>query len=258
MKKNTISSLVILFILGILQGCGTQYAYHQEESEILKVKHLSIEQFIKDKIIDSQHIVVKGILATFDPLDKAIRLVQGGSTIKERENYRKENFIYQALFDFRNQALTKPKNDLKLFCKVKGGKLHTKFINRTNLANSGITSPLQAYISIMQSKVTDQKAEIKITSDFSIPVNVTKEQIAETYAEEIESRNLTSGIYQAKESIDRAIINESFGEFSCISERNKEELWTVTIIPLILIKNQPVITDSPFYTMYIAVVPLKK
>lgn len=247
------SSLAFCALL-FITGCSTQYAYHQTESEIKEFKNLSLESFIRERIIDSHLMAAKVILNTFEPLSKVLSTVGGGNSIQEELDYRKQNFIYKALFDYRNHALTKPKKDLELFCKSNGGILQVVQVNTTNLASGNIIDPLEAYVSVMKSNVSGITSELRVAPGFSIPLHFSKEQMAESYANMIEARNQRSGIYQAVKSIDKAINEESFGTFSCVN--NKTTLWSADIMPVILERADSPIDHEPLYRMYIGVVPL--
>ena len=247
-----LSLCALLFIT----GCGTQYAYHQTESEVQEFKNLSLESFIREKIIDSHPMSTKAVLNAFEPLSKVVSTVYGGRSIQEELDYRKQNFIYKALFDYRYHALTKPKKDLELFCKSNGGTLHVKHLDTTNLASGSVLDPLEAYVSVMKRNTKGIDSEIRITPDLSIPLHASKEQIAESYARMIDKKNQQSGIYQADKSINDAINQESFGTFACI-KNNKTPLWSVNIMPLILEYAGSPLDHQPLYRMYIGVVPLR-
>lgn len=244
-----------IFALLFMAGCGSQYAYLQTESEVQEFKNLNLESFIREKVIDSNTITTKAILNAFEPLSKVVSTVYGGRSIQEELDYRKKNFIYKALFDYRYHALTKPKKDLELFCKSNSGILQVEQINTMNLVNESLLDPLEAYVSVMKSNIKGMESIIRITPDLSIPLHYSKEQVAELYARMIEIRNQQSSIYQANEPINKAINEESFGTFSCM-KNNKTLLWSVNIMPLILERAKETIDHQPLYIMYIGVVPL--
>ena len=254
-QRRIVFPALSCFALLFMTGCGTQYAYHQTESEVQEFKNLSLESFIREKVIGSNPITSKVILNAFEPLSKVLSVVDGSKSIQEELDYRKKNFVYKALFDYQYHALTKPKKDLELFCKSNGGNLQAKHINTTNLASGSVLDPLEAYVSVMKSNIKGVESEIRITPDISIPLHFSKEQIAESYAHMIDMRNQQSGIYQANKSINTAINEESFGTFSCM-KNNKILLWSVNIMPLILEYAGSYIDHKPLYRMYIGVVPL--
>jgi len=237
-----------------MASCGTQYAYHQTESDIQEFKNLNLESFIREKIIDSDPTITKAVLNVIEPLSKVVSTVHRSRSIQEELAYRKKNFIYKTLFDYRYHGLTKPKKDLELFCKSNGGNLQAKSINTTNLANGSILDPLEAYVRVMKTSQKCVGSEIRITPDISIPLHFSKEQMARSYAQTIDRRNQQSGIYQASESINNAINEKSFGTFSCI-KNDKTSLWSVNIMPLILERSELNVPEPP-YVMYIGVVPL--
>ena len=254
MNVQTNSTYLAFSLCLFLTGCGTQYAYHQTESDIQEIKGLSLDTFIREKIVDSDPIAVKGVISVFEPLSKVVSMVKGGKSIHEKIDYRKKNFIFRGLFDYRYHALTKPKKDLALFCRANGGTLQNRRLNKVNLASGSVLEPSHAYMIAMRSHTNGMESEIKITPDISIPLHVSKEQMAVSYAEMIDTKNRQSGIYDARESISKAISEESFGEFSCV--KDESDIWSVNIMPLVLQSQNEIKLGSPFYVMYIGVVPL--
>ncbi len=243
-----------VFALLFMTGCGTQYAYHQTETEVHEFKNLSLENFIREKIIDGDNTQA-AFNVVFEPLSKVISTVSGGPSIQEEVENRKKNFIYKALFDCRYHALTKPKKDLEFYCKSNGGYLEANYINTTNLAGDSRINPLEAYVNVMKSNIKDMDSEIRLIG-ISIPLHCSKEKLAESYEKIVYEENKKSGMYKAYEPIDKAINEESFGTFSCI--KNKETFWSVEIMPLILQHAPSVITDlnAPLYRVYIGIIPL--
>ena len=255
LRIQCILSIISTFTSFLLAGCGSQYAYHQTEDEVQQFQDLSVSDFIKEKVIDSDTTPVKAILAALEPISKVVATIDRTSSLQEERESWKQNFIYRALFDYRNQALTKPKKDLELFCKAKGGHLKQMHSNNINIASENTINPLDAYLYVMRSNVKGLDAEIKITSDISIPLHFTKEQLARSYADMIAKRNQLIGLDEARKAIDKAIGEKSFGEFSC-TKSDREKLWSVNIMPLALEGVEAIISDNKIYKMYIGVVPI--
>ena len=220
------------------------------------MKDLTLVEFIREKIVDSEHVALKGLMYAFNPISEVTAFMGKGRSIRQEYAYKKENFIYDAAFDYRYHSLVKPKNDLNTYCKVSGGKLETIRLNKNNIADGSYISSLQAYTEVMRCNVEALKSEIKIAPDISLPLHASKQQLATTYAELTESRNIRSGIYEARRSINRAINERAFGEFACI--KDNKTLWSINIMPLRLTSGYGFNRNNPIYTLSIGVVPLKQ
>lgn len=206
----------------LLTACSPQYAYHQTENEVQEIKNLPLDTFIREKIIGHEpHVTNRVGLSVLNPVSKVVGTLSGTMSINEELEYRKENFIYRGFFDSRSHVLTKPKKDIELFCKVNGGRLLTKKINKTNFALG--------------------------VSDHSL------QNFPPAFRKTIERDGYQLRNHEAESVMSDAINEESFGEFSCAKDNN--DIWSTNIVPLLVTLKKNVVTGDPIYEIYMKITP---
>ncbi len=211
----------ILLACCFLAGCTAEL----NQESVKTYSNHSLNQFIKNRFtID-------------DPLND---LVQSGLDTVARARQRDfydyyamskpmpdGTYVYFAAFN-GVKTLERPRNDLALFCKLKGGTLKNSAPFSKDILSSYEVNPTEAYLASVR-----ELSQVRMTAgNFSRPLSDGEiNAISMNEAIRTENANRFSDIAYAKKDYFSAVNEGSFGIFNCFVS-NKRILWQVSIIPI--------------------------
>lgn len=213
----------ILIVISLLIGCDTKL----NQESVRNYNNHSLNDFVKDKftINNSLNLLVQNGLNT----------ISSSNQLKLYDYYTRSMPLPDGSYVFYaplkgNEELEKPKNNLNLFCKMKGGKLENVMsFEKDILSEYEIDSFRASRSSIEELNKIMQNFPVRATNKYRV---LSSDEIYTLAAHQVTPprRHSSLDIPFAKKDYVSAVDKKSFGVFRCVLRNNI--LWHVSIIPI--------------------------